>query len=85
MEHFDHPSESFDHHHEIRKQVEMYFDQALDPQASHELIQKVNSNPSYLRIFEHEQHVRTQLKRYIYRPENSSQLEQAIKNQILKS
>ena len=58
MENFDPKQESFDHHHEVKKQVEMYFDRALDPQSSDALLQKVNSDPSYLQIFNHEQHVR---------------------------
>jgi hypothetical protein len=85
MENFDQQLDSFDHHHEVKKQVEMYFDRELDPQSRHELLQKVNSDPSYQQIFQHEQHVRDQIKRYIYRPDNSSQLLQAIKNQILNS
>jgi hypothetical protein len=85
MENFDQQLDSFDHHHEVKKQVEMYFDRALDPESTNDLLQKVNSNPSYLQIFEHEQHVRDQLKRYTYRPDNSSQLLLAIKNQILNS
>ncbi len=84
MEIFDHPYDSVDHR-EVKKQVEMFFDQALDARSRHELLQKVYSDPAFLQIFEHEQHVRNQIKRYIYRPGNSSQLEQAIKNQILKS
>ena len=85
MENFDQQSESFDHHQEVKRQVEMYFDRALDPQSMNALLQKVNSDPSYLQIFEHEQHVRDQIKRYTYRPDNSSQLLMAIKNQILNS
>jgi hypothetical protein len=73
-----------DHHHELKKQVGMYFDQALDPQSKDEFLQKVNSDPHYQQAFQHEQSMRDNIKKRIIRPLDSSQLIQAIKNQIPK-
>ena len=69
---------------ELRKQVGMYFDQALDAQSKDEFLQKVNSDPSYQQAYQHEQVIRDNIKKHIYRPVNSSNLIQAIKNQIRK-
>jgi len=60
----------------------MYFDQALDAQSQQDLLQKVNTDPTYQQVFEHEKNIRNQIKQRIYRPVNSNQLIQAIKNQI---
>ena len=68
----------------LKKQVEMYFDQALDPQSRAEFLQKVDSDPSWQQAFQHEQTMRNQIKAHIYRPDNSTQLIKAIKNQIRK-
>jgi BarA-like signal transduction histidine kinase len=69
---------------ELRKQVGMYFDQALDAQSKDEFLQKVNSDPSYQQAYQHEQVIRDNIKKHIYRPVSSTQLIQAIKNQIRK-
>ncbi len=69
---------------ELRKQVGMYFDQALDAQSRDEFLQKVNSDPSYQQAYNHEQAIRDNIKKHIYRPLNSTNLIQAIKNQIRK-
>lgn len=69
---------------ELRKQVGMYFDQALDAQSKDEFLQKVNSDPSYQQAYQHEQVIRENIKKHIYRPLDSSHLIQAIKNQIRK-
>lgn len=71
-------------HADLKKQVEMYFDQALDPQARDEFLQKVDTDPAYQQAYNHELSMRDHLKKHIYRPVNSSQLIQAIKNQIHK-
>jgi hypothetical protein len=67
---------------EVSKLAGMYFDQALDPQSKADFLQKVDSDPAYLQAFQHEQSIREHLKKNIHRPVNSSQLTQAIKNQI---
>ena len=69
---------------ELKKQVGMYFDQALDPQSKDEFLQKVNSDPNYQQAYNHEQVIRDNIKKHIYRPVNSTNLIQAIKNQIRK-
>lgn len=69
---------------ELSKQVGMYFDQALDPQSKDEFLQKVNSDPLYQQAYQHEQIIRDNIKKHIYRPVDSSNLIQAIKNQIRK-
>ncbi|MDQ3015321.1 MAG: hypothetical protein M3R25_01170 [Bacteroidota bacterium] len=69
---------------ELNKQVGMYFDQALDPQSKDEFLQKVNSDPSYQQAYQHEQLMRDNIKKHIYRPMDSTHLIQAIKNQIRK-
>ena len=69
---------------ELTKQVGMYFDQALDPQSKDEFLQKVNSDPVYQQAYHHEQVIRDNIKKHIYRPLDSTNLIQAIKNQIRK-
>jgi hypothetical protein len=69
---------------ELQKQVGMYFDQALDQQSKDEFLQKVSSDPMYQQAFQHEQLMRDNIKKMIHRPADSSQLIQAIKNQIGK-
>jgi hypothetical protein len=76
--------ENFNTKNELRKQVEMYFDQALDAQSKDEFLQKVNSDPSYQQAYQHELAIRDNIKKHIYRPVDSSHLIQAIKNQIRK-
>jgi hypothetical protein len=76
---------NFTYQDELKKQVGMYFDQALDPQSKDEFLQKVNSDPTYQQAFQHEQNIRDNIKKLIHRPVNSSQLIQAIKNQIRKA
>jgi hypothetical protein len=75
---------NFNPQEELMQLVGMYFDQALDPQSRDEFLQKVNSDPSYQQAFLHEQAIRERIKQHIYRPGDSSQLIQAIKNQIGK-
>ena len=69
---------------ELSKQVGMYFDQALDQQSKDEFLQKVNSDPIYQQAYQHEQVIRDNIKKHIYRPLDSTNLIQAIKNQIRK-
>ncbi len=69
---------------ELNKKVGMYFDQALDPQSKDEFLQKVDTDPVYQQAYHHEQVIRDNIKKHIYRPVDSSHLIQAIKNQIRK-
>ena len=73
----------FDAQQDMNKQVEMYFDQVLDTSSSEELLQRVNSDPTWFQAFEREKNIREGIKKHIFRPVNSSQLSQAIKNQVL--
>ena len=76
--------EDLNKNNELRKQVGMYFDQALDAQSKDEFLQKVNTDPNYQQAYQHEQVIRDKIKQHIYRPVNSTNLIQAIKNQIRK-
>lgn len=69
---------------DLSKVVGMYFDGSLDPQSKEEFLQKVNTDPNYQQAFQHEQVIRDNIKKHIYRPVDSSNLIQAIKNQIRK-
>jgi hypothetical protein len=75
---------NFNEKNELSKQVGMYFDQALDPQSKDEFLQKVSSDPNYQQAYQHEQVIRDNIKKHIYRPIDSTNLIQAIKNQIRK-
>lgn len=77
--------QNFNDLNELRKQVGMYFDQALDPQSRDEFLQKVGSDPLYQQAYQHEQSIRDNLKKHIHRPGDPSQLTQAIRNQIGQS
>ncbi len=76
--------QNFNDLNELKKQVGMYFDQALDPQTRDEFLQKVSSDPIYQQAFQHEQLMRDNIKKLIHRPGDASQLIQAIKNQLGK-
>ena len=73
---------NLNHQHDLKKQVEMYFDHALDQQSQDEFLQKVSTDPSYQQAFEHEQNVRNKIKEHIYRPVNSKLMIKAIKKQF---
>lgn len=75
---------NFTDHDELKKQVGMYFDQALDAQSKESFLQKVSSDLDYQHAFQQEQLMRENIKKHIHRPGDSSQLIQAIKNQINK-
>lgn len=75
---------NFNDHEELKKQVGMYFDQELDQQSKDEFLQKVDTDPSYQQAYNHELLIRDKIKKHIHRPGDSSQLIQAIKNQIRK-
>jgi len=77
--------QNFNDLNELKKQVGMYFDQALDPQTRDEFLQKVSSDPIYQQAFQHEQVIRDNIKKLIHRPGDASQLIQAIKNQLGQS
>lgn len=75
---------NFTNHDELKEQVGMYFDQELDPKSKVEFLQKVDSDPIYKQAYQKELIIRDKIKKHIHRPGDSSQLIQAIKNQIRK-
>ncbi len=75
---------NFTDHDELKRQVGMYFDQELDQPSKDAFLKKVNTDPNYQQAYQHELLIRDKIKKYIHRPGDSSQLIQAIKNQIQK-
>ena len=67
---------------DIRKQVDMFFDHALNQQEQDSLLERVSNDPAYHRVFTQEQMMREQLKQKIHRPGVSPDLIQAIKDNI---
>ena len=68
--------------HEIRRQVGMYFDQALNQEDERNFLQKVHSNPKFSREFERERTIREHLRKCVRRPNVSANLIQSIKDKI---
>ena len=66
----------------IRKQVDMYFDQALSEQEQLSLLDRVNNDPAYHRVFTKEKEIRDQIKQNVHRPGVSPDLIQSIKDNI---
>ena len=66
----------------IREQVDMFFDNALNQQEQNHLLDRVNTDPAYHRVFTQEQMMREQLKQKIHRPGVSPDLIQSIKDNI---
>ena len=66
----------------IRREVDMYFDRALSSQDQDQLLDRVNTNPAYHRVFTQEKAMREQIKQKIHRPGVSPDLIQAIKDNI---
>ena len=66
----------------IRKEVDKYFDQALNEQEQQNLLDRVNADPAYHRVFNHEKEIRDHLKQRVRRPGVSPDLIQSIKDNI---
>ena len=66
----------------IRKQVDMYFDQALSEQEQQSLLDRVNNDPAYHRVFSQEKQIRDHIKQKVHRPGVSPDLIQSIKDNI---
>ena len=66
----------------IRREVDMYFDQALSSQDQDQLLERVNTDPAYHRVFTQEKTMREHIKQKIHRPGVSPDLIQAIKDNI---
>jgi hypothetical protein len=66
----------------IRRQVDMYFDRALSRQDQDQLLERVNTDDAYHRVFNQEKTMREHIKQKIHRPGVSPDLIQAIKENI---
>ena len=60
----------------------MYFDRALNRRDQDQLLDRVNSDPAYHRVFTQEKAMREHIKQKIHRPGVSPDLIQAIKDNI---
>jgi len=67
---------------EIRRQVGMYFDQALNQDDERNFLQMVRSNPNFNREFEREKTIREHLRKCVKRPNVPANLIQSIKDKI---
>ena len=68
--------------HEIRRQVGMYFDHALSKEDEQHLLQRVEHDASYHRVFSKEKAMREHIKNNVHRPDVSPDLIQHIKDKI---
>jgi hypothetical protein len=66
----------------IRREIDMYFDQALNSHDQGQLLDRVTNDPAYHRVFTQEKAMREQIKQKIHRPGVSPDLIQAIKDNI---
>jgi hypothetical protein len=67
---------------EIRKEVDMYFDNELTPTAQESFLKRVNLDPDYSRAFDREKNFRNFIKTNVRRPSVSPDFIQNIKNKI---
>ena len=67
---------------DFRKQVDLYLDRALNPEAEQQLLDRVNHDPNYGRVLSSEQNFRKFIKNNVKRTPVSSDFIQAIKNKI---
>lgn len=66
----------------IRRQVDMFFDQALSKEDEQSLLERVQTDPAYHRVFTQEQYMRESLRKNVHRPGVTPDLIQAIKDNI---
>ena len=66
----------------IRREVDMYFDNELSPDAQESFLLRVNQDPDYGRAFKQESKFRDFIKTNAKRPSVSPDLIQNIKNKI---
>ena len=67
---------------DIRKQINMFFDHALDARTEQEFLDRVNADPAFHRVFTKEKNIRENIKKHVLRPGASPDLIQNIKNNI---
>ena len=66
----------------IRREVDMFFDQALNPQETQHLLDRVNSDPVYHRVFNQEKQMRETIRQSVPRQKFTPDLIRTIKNNI---
>ncbi len=66
----------------FRKQVDLYLDRALNSEDEKELLERINHDPSYGRVFSKEKNFRNFIKNNVKRSEATPDFIQAIKNKI---
>ncbi len=66
----------------IKDKIALYFDNALNDVDRKELLNHVNSDPSFNKMFEKEKHVRNMIKTHIKRPAATNDLIQNIRNKV---
>ncbi len=71
-----------DHLQEIRRQVDMFFDHALSLDDERSLLERVQQDPTYQRVFSHEKTMRDHLRNHVHRPGVSPDFIQSIKDHI---
>jgi hypothetical protein len=74
--------ENGDHLKEIRRQVDMFFDHALNLDEEKNLLDQVQQDPAYQQVFSHEKTMREHLRNHVQRPGVSPDFIQNIKNHI---
>lgn len=60
----------------------MYFDRQLNDQQQKSLLERVNADPAYHRVFTQEKEIRDHLRQKVRRPGVSPDLIQSIKDNI---
>lgn len=63
---------------EIRKNINLYLDKALNEEDQKKMMQEVSSNPDYSHMIKEEENFRTFLKNKVHRPQVSTELIQSI-------
>jgi hypothetical protein len=66
----------------IREEIGMYFDRQLNAEQQQSLLDRVNADPAYHRVFTQEKEIRDHLKQKVRRPGVSPDLIQSIKDNI---
>ena len=66
----------------IRRTVDMFFDHALSKEDEKHLLDRIETDPAYHRVFSQEKYMRENIKRNIHRPGVTPDLIQAIKDNI---
>ena len=71
-----------DHLHEIRRQVDMFFDHALSLEDEKTLMERVRQDPMYSQVFSREKNMREELRSRVHRPGVTPDFIQSIKDYI---